>query len=348
MPRHAEIWLAPYVANRLRSHVFTRNRLHRVWLAIADHWEPLWHNADMSTARQRVARWREAWPRIADSAVRDDADSRPQYTFFFPEEEYRPEFVDPLAELVALGIADVEVHIHHDGEGRQNFLERITNFCSVLQQRHGLLRQKDGRLQFGFIHGNWALDNSLPNGRWCGLNDEITLLSQLGCYADFTMPSGASPTQSRMINTIYWARDDPAKPKSYDTGIPLVPGGGIDGDLLMIPGPMGIRWAERLLPRTELGELSANDPPTAYRVRRWFALAPRIGSDLFIKLYTHGTQERNSAALLTGGLRSLFALVRDEAVRRGCKLYFVTAWRMYLAIEALRQEMDPGAEFARQ
>lgn len=341
LPRHAEIWLAPYVAGRLRTHLFRRSVPQRAWLTIADHWEPLWHRPDIATARQRVARWREAWPQIAGSAAPDDAGNPPQYTFFFPEEEYKPEFVDPLAELVALGIADVEVHIHHDGEGRQNFLDRMTSFCGVLEERHGLLRRKDGRVRFGFVHGNWALDNSLPNGQWCGLNDEITLLSQLGCYGDFTMPSAASPTQSRMLNTIYWAKDDPAKPKSYDTGTPLVPGGGIDGDLLMIPGPMGIGWTRRLIPRIESGELAVYDPPTAYRVRRWFDLAPQIGSDLFIKVHAHGAQERHSDVLLTGGLQSLFTLVHDEAVRRGCKLYFVTAWQMYLAIEALRLQLNP-------
>ena len=54
----------------------------------------------------------------------------------------------------------------------------------------------NGRVVFGFIHGNWALDNSRPDGKYCGLNNEITLLRDLGCYADFTMPSGASPTRA--------------------------------------------------------------------------------------------------------------------------------------------------------
>jgi hypothetical protein len=74
-----------------------------------------------------------------------------------------------------------------------------------------------------------VLDNSLPGDRFCGLNNEITLLRDLGCYADFTMPSGASPTQARLINTIYWAVDDPDKPKSYDTGVPVIPGATANG-----------------------------------------------------------------------------------------------------------------------
>jgi hypothetical protein len=195
----------------------------------------------------------------------------------------------------------------------------------------------DGRLVFAFIHGNYALDNSRPDGRYCGINDELIVLRELGCYADYTMPSGASPTQARILNTIYWAKDDPTRPKSYDAGIPLVPGQGREGDLLMIPGPFGMRWADRLLPRIECAEITGYDLATPYRVRRWLELAPRIGGDVFIKLHTHGTQERNSTALLDhGGLDTLYRLVREECERRGLKYHFVSAWEMWRAVEALR------------
>ena len=82
--------------------------------------------------------------------------------------------------------------------------------------------------------------------------------------------------------------------------------------LLMIPGPLGIRWAERAVPRIEKGEIAGYDLPSRYRVRRWLACAPRVGQDIFIKLFTHGTQERNSSALLPGGLDALFHAVQAE------------------------------------
>jgi hypothetical protein len=278
---------------------------------------------------------------IARRCKPDSSGNPPRYTFFFPEEEYSPTLLEPLAEMVRNGIADVEVHLHHDGEGRQNFVDRITSFCKVLRDNHGLLRERDGKLTFGFIHGNWALDNSRPDGRWCGLNDEIQILRDLSCYADFTMPSGDSPTQARLINTIYWCTDDPDRPKSYDGGIPATVGGGIEGDLLIIPGPLGIRWRDRLLPRLETGELSDRNVATPYRVKRWIELAPRLGANVFIKLYTHGAQERNSSVLLHDGLESAFGLLAAEASRRSCAVYFVSAWQMYLAIDAIRQRLDP-------
>jgi hypothetical protein len=249
--------------------------------------------------------------------------------------------MEPLAEMVHEEIADVEVHLHHDGEGRQNFVDRISTFCKTLHNEHGLLRKRNGKLTFGFIHGNWALDNSRPDGRLCGLNDEIRVLRDLGCYADFTMPSGDSPTQARLVNTIYYCNGDPDRPKSYDDGVPVTPGGAVDGDLLIIPGPLGMRWRDRLLPRLETGELRYGNVATPYRVRRWVDLAPRIGGDSFIKLYTHGAQERNSSALLRGVLESAFNLLVEEADRRECAIHFATAWQMYLAIEAIGQRRNP-------
>ena len=56
-----------------------------------------------------------------------------------------------------------------------------------------------GELRFAFIHGNWSLDNSRPDGRWCGLNNELILLRELGCYADFTLPSAPSDTQACVL-----------------------------------------------------------------------------------------------------------------------------------------------------
>jgi hypothetical protein len=316
-----------------RLSTLARKPAKRLWLLFADHFEPLWNGADERTGAERVARWANRWPAIA-AKFQDSTGGPPCYSFFYPEEEYRSHLMDPLARMASHGIADVEVHLHHDGEGQQNFVDRISSFTETLFSRHGLLRKESGKVTFGFIHGLWALDNSRPDGRFCGLNNELSLLRDLGCYADFTMPSGASPTQARLVNTIYWAIDDPLKPKSYDTGIPSTPGGKATGDLLMIPGPLGLRWGQRVMPRIEHGELCSYDPATEYRVRRWLELAPRIGDDIFLKLFTHGTQERHSNYLLDGGLEFTLSLITQECQRTGLDLHFSSAWEMRQAVDA--------------
>ena len=249
LPRHAELWLAPYLKDRLRKAV-RRGKPKRAWVAITDHYEPLGMGASVETALGHVAKWRDKWPRIANDAPRDSSGQRPQYSFFYPQEEYRRDLLDGIAEMVHLGVADVEVHLHHDNEEHESFIRKVTEYCHRLTGDHGLLRQQDGRTIFGFIHGNWALDNSRPDGRWCGLNGEIAMLRDLGCYADFTMPSLPSPTQGRVVNQIYWCTNHPdSRPRSFDHGIEATVGGGQRGDLLMITGPLGIRFGERALPR---------------------------------------------------------------------------------------------------
>jgi hypothetical protein len=200
---------------------------------------------------------------------------------------------------------------------------------------------------FGFIHGNWALDNSLPGGRFCGLNNEITLLRDLGCYADFTLPSAPSEAQTGIVNTLYWATDDPLRPRSHETGIPVTVGGARAGDLLMIPGPLAFNFRELRkprVPRLETGELAGNCLPTRHRIRLWMRSAPRLGQDLFIKLFGHGAPEKNAVPLLEeGGLDRTLEYLKTESQAVGAQMFFVSAWHMWRAVEAVRLGADPVA-----
>jgi len=335
LPRHAEIWLLPYLQDRLRK-AARQTKPKRAWVAITDHYEPMGTGASVPIASARVAQWRDKWPRISSDAPRDATGQCPQHSFFYPQEEYRRDLLDGIAEMVRFGVGDVEVHLHHDKEERNSFIRKITEYCSRLTDDHGLLRRQDGHTVFGFIHGNWALDNSHPDGKACGLNGEIALLRDLGCYADFTMPSLPSPTQGRLVNQIYWCTNNPDdRPKSFDRGIEATVGGGRRGDLLMITGPLGLRFGERLMPRMETGEIAGYDMPTPSRIHKWFDLAPSIGQDVFLKLHTHGATERNLEPLLNGGLSNLYRWLAEEADRRDIEIHWATAWQMYQAANAL-------------
>ncbi|MGB9408950.1 MAG: hypothetical protein WCA89_15550, partial [Terracidiphilus sp.] len=128
LPRHAEIWFLPYLRDRLRK-IARPTKPKRAWVTITDHYEPLGMGASVETALGRVARWRERWPRIAGDAPRDAAGQRPQYSFFYPQEEYRRDLLDGIAEMVSLGVGDVEVHLHHDNEQRDSFIRKVTDYC---------------------------------------------------------------------------------------------------------------------------------------------------------------------------------------------------------------------------
>jgi len=339
LTRNAHLWLPQYLAWRRAK---PSGNPARLWLTVADHYEPNWLQPTREVARGRVDTWRNQWPAIADRN-RDSAGRPARYTFFYPQEEYAPELLDPLAELTAQGVGDVEIHIHHDREGERDFLDRMNGFIDVLSTRHGLLRKIDGRTVFGFIHGNWALDNSHPDGIWCGLNNELILLRDLGCYADFTLPAVPDPAHCGMVNTVYWATDDPSRPRSHESGAPVragLNGNKATGDLLIIPGPLALNWTDRpwYKPRIDTGELAENDRVREERFALWIDSAPRIGDDAFVKLFTHGAQERNSNCLLAGGdLDLLYSGMKRECERRGIEIHFASAWEMYQATQAAAQ-----------
>ncbi len=60
----------------------------------------------------------------------------------------------------------------------------------------------DGPARYAFVHGNWALAES-AEGRFCGVDDEMQILAETGCYADFTLPSAPSSAQVSKINSLY-------------------------------------------------------------------------------------------------------------------------------------------------
>ena len=334
-----------YLAGRVRR-LAARRKPKRLWVALTDHYEPMGGGVSLAQGTARVAAWQRRWPEIAAAAPKD-ADGRPPcFTFFYPQEEYKRSLLDSLAELTRLGSADVEVHLHHFHDNAASFAAKLREFTARLHGDHGLLHEHRGRLVFGFIHGNWALDNSHPTGHGCGVVGELQILRDLGCYADFTMPSMPSPTQSRIVNQIYWTTGDPAKPRGFDRGVEATVGGGRQGDLLMITGPAGLRFRGRLLPRLEMGELAVYDPPSPYRVKRWLDLAPRIGEDIFVKLYGHSAREDNAGALLgaapgQGTLAPMFRWIAEAAEARGLELHWVSAFEMFRAVDRLVQQGHP-------
>lgn len=323
------------------------------FICVADHYEPKRSRALPEVQRERVERWRRQYP----ESVKGLADSRgnsPRHTFFYPAEEYELEHLDGLAELCHAGHGDVEVHLHHDGDTSDRLRETLLAFKETLFERHDLLAKNAvGEITYGFIHGNWALDNSRADGRWCGVNDELTVLRETGCYADFTMPSAPADCQTRTINSIYYAADDPQRPKSHDRGVPARVGGkGPDDALLMIQGPLALDWGRRkwgLLPRLENGELHDSHPPTLARLRLWLQAGVCVAGRpdwRFIKLHTHGAQERNAAMLLGPPMRRFHdSLAEFTRQHPAFQYYYVTAREMAaLAAQAETGRLEP--EFA--
>lgn len=308
-----------------------------VLLCIADHYEPQLGKPTPAVAAGRVESWVRNYPRLFERFR--DADGRPpRHTFFFPIDEYDASHVDGIAGLCRAGYGEVEIHLHHDNDTSQALRERLIADTKMFRQRHGLLPsdKATGALRYGFVHGNWALDNSRPDGRWCGVNNELDILRETGCYGDFTMPSFPSATQTRKINSIYYAVDDPDRPKSHDWGQDIGAGPCPANSLLMIQGPLLLDWGRRkwgVVPRIENGCLQGNQPPTMRRLDLWVAARvqalPRADW-FFVKLYAHGAPESNQAVMLGEAMvRFHEGLAQRAALGAGFHYHYVTAREMY-------------------
>src|SRR5205823_183713 len=132
---------------------------------IADHFEPNAGNAPEDVARSRVEKWVRDYPAIFGKF--SDSDGRPtRHTFFYPIEAYDSELVASLAGLCRAGYGEVEIHLHHDHDTAENLRRTLLEATNRLRSRHGLLPsdRNTGQPAFAFIHGNWALDNSRPDG----------------------------------------------------------------------------------------------------------------------------------------------------------------------------------------
>jgi hypothetical protein len=307
-----------------------------VFLCIADHFEPMWNGATDAQQRDRVDRWVTEYPR-STADYRDSRDRPPQHTFFWPAEEYNAHHIERLADLCRRGHGDVEVHLHHDNDTPAHLRDTLEKFKERLHDTHGLLtKNQEGDITYGFVHGNWALCNSLPDGRWCGVNDEITILRETGCYADFTMPAAPSPAQTRTINSIYYAVSKPTRPKSHDTGVAARVGATPPRDsLLLIQGPTMLDWTKRRYmfpPGLENGDIHAKFAPCQRRLKLW--LRARIGvvgrpDWIFIKLHTHGAPERNASVLLGEPMQRFHETLHTFAQNNdGFRYYYVTAREM--------------------
>ncbi|MEK7702454.1 MAG: hypothetical protein AAB317_00645 [Nitrospirota bacterium] len=349
MIKNLDIWLPDYFDRMIRNRLSIKAQVTKpthIFFCLADHFEPYWNKPTPDVAFSRVTDWIEQYPKIAGR--HHDADGRiPKLTLFYPEEEYDEKIFLKLADFCHQGFAETEIHLHHDNDTSVGFREKLIGFKKILSEKHGLLsrHKQTGETLYGFIHGNFSLDNSRADGRWCGVNDELNILEETGCYADFTEPSAPGDTQTAKVNSIYYAVDDPHRPKSHNTGIDMESGKKGQPGLLMIQGPLALNWKRRkwgVLPRIENSSLAATTQVREDRVDLWVRQGIHVKGRpdcIFVKVYTHGCQESNKDYLLSGGLDRLFSILENnynDGTRK--MLHYVSAREMFNVAKALEAE----------
>jgi hypothetical protein len=331
--KELHLWVAGWLKDRARKALAPKPRGTRHLLfAVCDHYEPLHGNADFARGLARVEAWRTRYPALA-RAFRDADGRPPRHSYFFPGEQYDPRFLEPLAEMCALGLGEVEVHLHHDGDTRATLRASLEKALVDLD-RHGVVPKKDGKHAWAFIHGNWCLANARRDGRWCGVDDEMELLWELGCYSDLTFPSAPDQCQPGIVNRIYYPRGDVRRRRAYEDGESVRVGTARQDRLLLIEGPLALALRpDGRAVRIESGTLDHSDPPTAARLTTWVEQEVTVGGQpdwVFVKVHTHGAPEKNAEVMLGDeNMRFHDALGRTYNDGERWKLHYVTAREMF-------------------
>ena len=332
--KNLDRWIGGYFKHLVRRALVRRApRPRHLLFALCDHYEPLWGRADVRRGERRLLRRLNEYQRGFDGFR--DADGRmPQHSWFFPAEQYRAVFLDGLAELAAQGCGEVELHLHHDRDTEGGLRAKILEGLALFAEHGHLCREWNGRVRYGFIHGNWALANGRPDGRWCGVDGELPILFETGCFADFTFPSCPDPTQPRTVNALYWPSGELSRRRAYDGGELARTFRHHDDRILMVTGPLGFALRPgSLRPRLEYGALTAHDPASSARVRSWVAQGIHVWGQpqwIFVKVHTHGAPEAEAESLLgSGGFGLHRALTQtfNDGIR--WKLHYVAAREMF-------------------
>lgn len=336
-------WLPAYITQRLFRRLPRVRPVHLI-LALADHFEPSIvpempeTYADRGTQMQRLERWCVEYPKLAD-ACRDNEGWPFRHTYFYPVEQYDAELIHRLIEHSQAGWGEIEMQLHH-GVGVPDTSENTRNVLLSsrdLLVRHGCLSQLDGvgPPRYAFVHGNSALANSDSN-RFCGVDDEMQILSETGCYADFTLPSAPGSSQVRKINALYECALPLEQRAPHRRGRDLRRGRPARTFPLIVQGPLMLDFGRRknglLLPGIENAELAANRPPQMTRFHHWRRAAITVQGRpdwVFIKLHCHGMDPRDEEVMLGSPMREfLRQLLRGSQESGEYRVYFTTAREM--------------------
>lgn len=353
-------WLARYPLWRARevlSRMKDESGPQHIVMLVANHFEPSWGEGtekDLSRQQSKLDRWCELAEKIGD-AVRDHSGAPFCHTMFYPAEEYQPQLLARIAELQRAGFGEVEIHLHHGVEKpdtAENLRRTLMEFRDALAQEHRCLSRMDGKgsPMYAFVHGNLALANS-AGGRCCGVDSEMQVLAETGCYADFTLPSAPDQSQVPRLNAIYQCGGPLDEAVPHRTG-PSVRVGHSPRLPLIFTGPLIFNWRRRLrglpVPRLDDGCLVAHYPLDLARFNDW--RNAHIGVEgkpdwIFIKLYCHGFFMQDQPAMIGDEMRRFLDTVIELGEQTGSfKIHFATAREAFnIAMAASDgRDGDPG------
>ncbi|MBV1879515.1 MAG: hypothetical protein KUG79_17875 [Pseudomonadales bacterium] len=319
------------------------DKLKHIVVGVMDHYEPGTGGVTPSVEKARVDFLLDTYPKVAQKHV-DCAGNIPKRTWFFPPHYHRYGTLRKLTALCRDGFGEIELHLHHGTICPDDAinLRQTLKLCVEEYAAFGIFGEHQGKKKFGFIHGSWALNNT-RNGMFCGVNNEINILSEAGCYADFTFPSltEADPdTLNAMFYPVF------GEQSTCKTGTLVERNKFCNDNVMIIQGPTYPHYLPRdavknkLFRYRTLGDaLTTKYPATEKRISQWINCQVGIkGVDdvFFVKLSTHGAVD--FPVVLGAEMESIF-LHLEKNYNDGINyaLHYVSAREMYNIIKSLER-----------
>lgn len=288
------IWLPTYLKDRVSNRRRIANQDHKIDIIflIADHFEPSRREGNLGVQRVRD------WCRLYEEMVEGHFDSDgypPQHTWFYRYDYPNIECIKILSDYVQKGFGEIEFHLHHSSDTEESFANKIRSGVDWFNQVGAMITNEEKpKKYFGYVAGNWALDSG---------NNDLKVLKEAGCYADFTFPAFGSKSQPKKVNSIYYAINT-SGPKSYNSGVDVEVGKPESGELMIFEGPIWIDWEKRII---DYGAIEPYSLPSPDRVISWLNAHVHVKGRpewIFIKLHCHGIQGRD--VFLNESMKTVF------------------------------------------
>ncbi len=342
-------WLARYPFVRTGNFFGSNSNVKKhIIFTIANHFEPSWSehgNLNLDDQNRRLDEYIKI-ARKTGEAVRDAGGTKFRHTNFYPIEQYHRSLLEKLAEMQAEGLGETEIHLHHGVEKpdtSENLRKIFIEYRDIFAEEHKLLSRfvGDKMPRWAFVHGNLALANSC-GGKYCGVDDEMQILAETGCYADFTYPTAPDETQVPIINQIYECGLPLNRAVPHRVGKAIRVGVKINTLPIIFQGPLIFNWRRKIkgipVPKIDDGALVYNQRRDMERFNRWTNANVTVeGKDdwIFVKLYCHGFFTHDQSACIGEEARRFFSEIIENSEKTGeFDIYFATAREAFNMVSA--------------
>ena len=182
----------------------------------------------------------------------------------------------------------------------------------------------------------------MNKGIHCGVDNEMQILAETGCYVDMTLPSAPVETQVPMLNKIYECGLPLNEPVSHRQGKSVAVFGKQPQLPLIFTGPLIFNWTRRIkglpIPRLDDGALVNNQAMDMARLNRWINADVTVDGRsawVFVKLYCHGFFDYDQSACIGEDARRFFSEIIENGEKSGdYKVHFATAREAFNMVSA--------------